>query len=509
MLQIPKPIVRAQGFSIRSPVKGWNANDSIDAMPPGYAIQLDNFFPETSYCRMRRGYRTFCDTGRGTKNVATLMTWAGGSQKLLAACDGRIFDVTSGSASLLASGYASDYWSWTAFSTGGGQYVIAVNGADTGWRYDGTTLTALVNTGPSNPLSLCLAYSNRMFYAEKNTLKVWYAQAGAFQGSPLSSFDFGPFCSRGGSIAGLGTWTRDNGFGGSNELFVMVTTMGEVLVYSGFDPASTTTWTLIARYLIGRPVSGPGCITRIGPDMLLICEDGFQPLSSYLSVGQSKAQEIAISKNIGNAVSAVVASGASSSGWGAMLYPQGTQLIVNVPTQGTYHQYVVNTITGAWCRYTGLSAVSWGLLNSAPYFGSTDGKVYLWDTGTIDGTADIVAEMVTGYEYVGGRGIQKRFTMARPVLQTTGPFTYAMDVEVDFETRTTLPTISSNLPAGAAWDSAVWDSSSWSGGYSLQRNWVSVEGLGYAAAIHLKASSQTMTMNVMSFDVTYEKGLFI
>jgi hypothetical protein len=45
-------------------------------------------------------------------------------------------------------------------------------------------------------------------------LSVWYTTAGAYQGA-LTEFDFGPLCTKGGSIAAVNTWTRDNGFGGS------------------------------------------------------------------------------------------------------------------------------------------------------------------------------------------------------------------------------------------------------------------------------------------------------
>jgi hypothetical protein len=360
-------------------------------------------------------------------------------------------------------------------------------------------------------------YAQRPFYAEKDTLKVWYPDAGTFQQSPMTAFDFGPFCIMGGTIAAMGTWTRDNGYGGADDLFVVVTTRGEILVYSGFDPNSSSTWFLVGRFLAGKPVSGPHSITHLGPDMLILGEDGFQPLSAYLATGQSQASRTAISKNIGNAVSLAVASGSSLAGWSALLYPRGTQLIVNVPQTTTlFYQYVVNTITGAWCRYIGMNAVSWALLNAAPYFGGTDGKVYLADYGTADDGNDIVGELRTAYEYIGGRGILKRFNMARPVMQTTYPLNFAMDMEVDFQTSSNLPTISSNIPgatpAGALWGTAIWGTDVWGGDSpqgSIQQDWTSISGLGYAGSIHMKVSTKTIAVNVMAFDVTYERGLFI
>ena len=516
MIRQPTPIVRARAASIQTPVLGWNARDSQDNMKPGFAIQLDNFFPQTNYAQLRNGHIEFCDTGE-TGNTY-LIEWSGTGGQLLAAVNGKIFNVTTGTASTLATGGTNDDWSYSSFSTGGGEYTLAANGFDAAWRYDGTTITPLTYTGPTNPLSLVCVYSQRPFYAEKNTLKVWYPSAGTFQQLPMTAFDFGPFCIRGGTIAALGTWTRDNGYGGADDLFVVVTTEGEILVYNGFDPNSSSTWFLVGRFLAGRPVSGTQVLCRLGPDLLYLGEDGFQPLSAYLATGESQASRTAISKNIGNAVSQAVAEGSSLAGWGALLYPKGTQIIVNVPQSTTqFYQYVVNTITGAWCRYIGMNGVSWAMLDANSYFGGTNGKVYRFDYGYADNGADVVGEMRTAYEYVGGQGLQKRFTMCRPVMQTTYPLNFAMDVETDFQTESDLPTVSSNITGGSGvggpfWGAAVWGTDIWGGSSpvgAIQQNWITVRGLGYSASVHLKVATKTIGVNIMAFGLTYERGLFI
>jgi hypothetical protein len=514
MMRQPTPIVRGQAASIQAPTMGWNARDSQDNMKPGFAIQLDNIFPQTNFAKLRSGFVQFCDTGQAG-NVY-LIEWAASNGQLLAAVGGKIFNITSGSATQLATGYGSDNWSYTSFSTSGAQYTLAVNGVDTGWRYNGSSLTPLVYTGPTNPLSLVCIHAQRPFYAEANTLKVWYPDAGTFQGSPMTAFDFGPFCVRGGTIAAIGTWTRDNGYGGADDLFVVVTTEGEILIYNGFDPNSSSTWFLVGRFLAGRPVSGKYALSRLGPDLMLICEDGFQPLSTYLETGRSQASRVAISTNIGNAVSQAVAQGSSLPGWCALLYPKGTQIIVNVPQGGsTFHQYVVNTITGAWCRYIGMNAVSWALSGGAPFFGGTDGRVYLADRGYSDNGADIVGELRTAYQYIGGRGQQKRFTMARPNLQTTYPLDFALVAETDFRTSSNLTAPSNNIggnTSGSLWDTAVWGTDVWGAGQesgAIQATWRNVNGLGYSVSLHMKFATHSIGVNIMAFDMTYEGGLFI
>jgi hypothetical protein len=59
--------------------------------------------------------------------------------------------------------------------------------------------------------------------------------------------------------------------------------------------------------------------------------------------------------------------------------------IVNVPLTATqYEQYVRNTSTGAWCRFTGWNACTFGVFADRLYFGTPDGRLVLADTGQQD-----------------------------------------------------------------------------------------------------------------------------
>src|SRR3546814_11110940 len=54
------------------------------------------------------------------------------------------------------------------------------------------------------------------------------------------------------------------------------------------------------------------------------------------------------------------------------------------------------------------------------YFGGTDGRVMKADTGAADDDANIEADGKTSFQYFGGRGNLKRFTMLRPIIATDG-----------------------------------------------------------------------------------------
>lgn len=504
MARVP---IRARSHTVPAPVGGWNASSALDDMPPDEAETLINWFPETTFCRLRGGCQVHSDTGTAAPVTALASYSSGTADDLLAYSAGQWWDVTTSTPALLATVGTAAYWTTTNFATAAGQYLIAVNGDATPQVYNGTTMVAAVNTiggvPPAITFSSVCSFQNRLYYAESNSLSIWYLPVGQFQGA-LTEFDLGPLATQGGKIVAIQTWTRDNASAGANEMFVAITDQGEVFIFTGLFPGGT--WLLSARFVVGRPVAGPNCVIRLGPDLVLMCEDGFQPLGQYLQLGQSQAQRVALSAKIGNAVTAAVRNYGTQNGWCAALYPARNMLLFNVPQGGgVFYQYVVNTLTGAWGQYQGWNGAAWACLNGALYYGGADGVVYLAEAGTSDNGAAINGEWRGSYQYAGARGAIKRFTMARPIFQTTGNVTTSFGVDVDFVNTGIVAASLSTVTAGV-WGSSVWGSFAWGGSYQLQRDWISVSGLGYAVAPHMKVSTATISMNLMATDILYEGG---
>lgn len=481
-------------FVAPSPTGGWNAIDALDKMSPSDAVVLDNIFPSASTAVLRKGHSQYCDTTEATA-VKTLMVYAGGATtKMIAATNGKLIDVSTAVPAVLATGYHKDIWSYQNFGTPAGQFLIAANdsGSDTPITYNGAAVAAIVVVGPGSAanLSQVLVYQERVFYVERNTLAVWYTDAGAYQGT-LTKFDFALYATRGGSIAALTTWTRDNGYGGADDLFVVVTTKGQVLLYNGPNPSVSTTWAMVGRFDVGSPVTGPRCLVRTGPDVILIGADGYQPLSEYLSVGSTRAQTTDLARKIGNAASDAVRSFGSLEGWQGVVYPRGTAIYINVPQDSTtFYQHVVNTATGAWCRYTGMNAYSWVVFNDALYFGGASGKVYLSDTGWQDNGADVTGEVQMAFQAPGQLVRQMHFKMMRPVWRTTCAMGYIINLDVDFATGTF-----SGSSSITTTDTGI------------VRNWASCTGIGYSAAPHLWVTRNADgVVELLNTQVTFEMG---
>lgn len=454
---MPKRNLRIATFP--APSGGLDTASPIDQMPANMATYLINIFPEERRAVTRGGTILHCDTGDGTR-AWTLFSYSGlsGNALLSAHFSGTIYDVTTSVAASLATGYNSPIWSWTNFSNSAGHFLLAANdaGLDAAWVYDGATITPLVTVGlAATQISRVCVYLQRPFYAERNSLSVWYPAAGAYQGA-LTELDLSSYASKGGTISNISTWTRDNGAGGMDDLFVVLTTRGQILVYQGIDPSVSTLWNLIGVFDVGEPVSGPSNMVRVGPDLVLLCTDGYRPLSDYLATGRSFASSNNLSRNISGDARAYASAFGTNPGWQAILYPKKTMLIVNVAVDalGTTVQQVANTTTGAWCWFLGIRATAWGLLGEDMYCGVASGKIYRFDTSTggdgDTGSTTISCQVQTAYQLLQGGVGKVRTSTVTPIVRGSGlslPFSVRLAIDYDVWDGTPFDLLSGVAPA--------------------------------------------------------------
>lgn len=183
-------------------------------------------------------------------------------------------------------------------------------------------------------------------------------------------------------------------------------------------------------------------------------------------------------------------------------------LILNVPTSSTTTwQYVMNTITGSWCRWTGIPALCWELFNDEIYYGTAATVVKGWD-GTSDNGANITANVIPAFSYY-GNFLQKRFTMARPIMSATGTPSLLMDMNVDFAVTDPVGTPTLSVSNSSLWDVAQWDVGQWSGDFRIQSLWQGVTGIGFSGSLHIQITSNSDTVKWLSTEVLYEVGAVI
>jgi hypothetical protein len=508
--QQPKSIV----VPMPPPYGGLNALSARMAMPAQDAIQLDNYFPRPGGVSLRGGSRIHTTGGMGGLPVQTLAEWAGGSSsKLIAAANGNLYDCStlSATASSLASGYTSDQWQTVMFR---GQLHL-VNGADAPQMYNGSAVSAPAWTGPTvaNLIQVNI-YRSRMYFVEKNTFKIWYGGVDSVSGA-LTSFDMQSLFKLGGSLSFMATWTRDSG-NGMDDLAVFVSDQGEVLVYQGAYPADPT-WYRTGRYETLTPL-GRRCFCTLGAELLLGTVGGVIPMSAIITLGTEEQATKAITFKINQLISDAAMTWGSNFGWQIQSYPLGNYVLLNVPVSDdtgsiSSWQYVVSTLTGAWCRFLGQNAPCWALFNDLLYFGTGTGTVRQADYGYSDGStaalktngAVITGTIQTSFQDYGLPGVLKRFLNCQPFVSSNGEVSLGLAMQVDYRTRAIEGAVSTNQ-SGSPWDTSPWDVTPWGDATQVNRSWLGIGAAGHVGSLRISTMTTSNTITFQGYNVMLEPG---
>lgn len=490
--------------SVPAPVGGWNARDSLAEMDPKDAVLLDNWFPAQGQCEMRAGYTSHA-TGMGT-NVQTLGEFnAGSARKMFAAANGHIWDCTAAAAATsLASGFSNDKWQWAQFDDAtGGARVGLVNGEDAPQIYNGSTVAAMTISGSgltTTTLDGIFIFKGRSYFWSTADQDFWYSATGALGGS-LTNFPLGRVTGSGGNLICVGSWSRDAG-DGQDDLIAFILSSGDCLVYQGSNPGDSTDWALIGAFKIGAPL-GIRAAVKVGGDLIIITRDGYVSLGQMMATGRNESK--AISDKIRKAVLSAADLYSGNWGWQALLYPAKNMGIFNVPLSATtFQQHVINTLTGAWCRFKGINAQTFALYNDELYFGGA-GVVYKALTGQDDNGDPITAKGQTAWNYLGSN-VKKRFTGMRHLLELSGSLTFDAGLATDFSLITGEPVESSDVVVASDWDDAVWDVASWSDESVISDQWIGADADGYNVSSQLTIVSSTRTANWLGTHYVYEPG---
>lgn len=522
----PRKRAVARTTTMPAPVGGWNARDALSAMDPMDAVTLQNWFPGTSDVQFRKG-RTVWSTGLGAQ-VETLMDCTSPSaEKFWAVAGTALWDVSvTGAAVEFTTApvptLTNARWQYVNMVSSGSVYAtLAVNGTDkligyngTIWNQDGDVSTTYDITGVDTADCAHInVHKFRVWLVESGTLNAWYLATGAIKGA-ATKFSLNGVARSGGYLMAMATWTIDAGYGVDDHA-VFITSKGEVIVYSGTDPAAASTWQLVGVWQIGSPI-GRRCFVKWAGDLLLLTHEGLVPMSGALQSSRTNPR-VALTDKIQSAISSAITSYEANFGWEIQPFPRENMILLNVPTQegSRQEQYVMNSITKAWCHFDGWDANCFELYTDDLYHGG-NGVVYKCWEGTSDQyysapntlNSDIVGDLQQAFSYMKGPTQLKRFTLMRPIFSSTSTNPPVLaGLNIDFDTSSPTSTLTGAVDtAASAWDTSPWDTSPWAGGLNIVRAWQGATGLGYAAAPHYAVSTQGVEIKLMATDIVYEIG---
>jgi hypothetical protein len=498
----------AKHTSMPAPVGGLNDRNSFVEQKPNEAVILENWFPYTSYVGIRKGSRDHVTGLPAT--IETLVEYAGetGDVKLFAAAGTAIYDVTNEGVvgSPVVTGMTNARWQETMITTPGGSFLVMCNGADVPRVYNGTAWSAAAITGvtPANLIHVCL-FKNRLFFVEKNSVEFHYLPVQSIGGAAVA-FPLGAVFRKGGFINAIYTWTLDAGQGSDDHL-VVISSKGEVAVYSGTDPSSASAWSLVGVFSLGVPL-GRRCGIKYGGDLLINCVEGVMPLTRSLQ-SVTTDSTVAITDKIQNSVSEAADLYLNNFGWQLCLFEDLNMVILNVPAGfGQNYQYVQNTITGSWAKFTGWDATCW-LHSLSGLFFSTGTKIVKAWTGYFDGGAVINADVVLSFQYFGDKAANKYFTMVKPYIFSTGAPTVKYGLCPDFNILEPEGDFNYTAPTGMIWGDMYWGTPSmpWGGALvSITGGWHTVGAVANTAALRMKIQNNGSDVRFNNVSYVFNHG---
>lgn len=504
--------------SVPSPRGGINAINPIAGMKSEDALWLSNWWVTPFDAQVRQGWKQW---GTGTGAVSSVFAYNSktGTNKLFCASADKVWDITSqGAGSSVATGKTNGYWQTINFSTSGGVFLYAVNGADKPLFYDGSSWVAV--DGVSTPaitgvtttdLIHVTAHKNRIWFLQKQSLQAWYMPTQAIGGT-ANPYDMRSLFKKGGYLMAATNWTIDAGQG-MDDYLVFVTNKGECAVFKGTDVSSSSTWSLTGIWQLGEPI-GRRCFVQYGGDICYVSKDGVALLSAALISSRVNTSK-ALSARIQSLISQDTTDYGANTGWEPIICPQLNMLLVNVPTSSTLsHQWAMNTISQCWTRFDNINASCWVIFNDQLYFGHPSGVGQFWqgwtDNVATDGTGgeNINFDALQSFQSFGNDAQLKRFTMVRPILQSAGLPSLKYIVNVDLS-----PTVPSDTPSygGTAnnplWGSITWGAFKWGGNQKyLLSEWQGANAVGYTAALYLRGASRDIETRWAATDYLFERG---
>lgn len=184
-----------------------------------------------------------------------------------------------------------------------------------------------------------------------------------------------------------------------------------------------------------------------------------------------------------------IGTGGGTWGWEAQVYPKGQLAIFNIPEVAgtTYIQHVMNTVTGSWCKFSGIVSHTWQEYGGDMYFGSTDGYVYQFDSGNSDAGDPINSDFQTAWLPIGGY-VNKMFTAVREFIKVNTQVETVNQYGVDYQEFS-----EQEYPAAVTSDSAKWGDpwgTPWSAADSIYKEWQTIGTYGEVISMRKKLSTK-------------------
>jgi hypothetical protein len=470
---VPQQVAQQlQTITIPAPTRGIIQNENEAYMQPGGAVVCDNWKPTMKGVSLRGGFNRWCVLPDEVPIVSGFQYASGNNQRMFAGQATKLYDVTTNTPTLIKSGQTSGNYVAAQLANQGGDWMIVVNDAGNApLRFDGATWVTLNASqidvdlvkypgarvdGGANLVYVC-KYRNRLFFIELNSMNAWYLGLNSVGGN-LEMIPLSGAATKGGKLLFCASWSIDAGDGIDDKL-VFCTDLGELLIFTGSNPADPANWRQEGRYQMSPPL-GMNAHLAVGGDLLIATVDGIMPTSGAITKDRAELELAAITRQI-KPMWREEAIDKREHPWTMCKWDEYGGIFTTIPGDlpGKQKCLVVNAATGAWARFTGWDCMCFLRMRGDMFFGTQKGIVMQADrTGTDDGKP-YVAVLVGGWEMFQSPSQTVTWRQSRASFSARAgePFQPQLSATTDYVV--TLPT---PPPAGPdpgvldLWDAGLW-----------------------------------------------------
>ncbi len=501
--------------TLAPPLLGINAVDPVSNMEAMYALEGLNVISNNGQIKLRQGSNQIIPQLSASAGKIDLIANFGANVLMhgyssLAIYDGVGNDLSTSVSRFVGTNPVAAQFNGNLFfsssqTTAGPTYHFYY------WNGGSATLSDAAFTGAVDRYKFVTTYRNRLYftYGDVDPYVIAYGDPLAIAGT-LTSFDLSTVMKDLSPIIFCGGMSRSGQE--TNEFFVIITSLGEVLVYAGASPEDVT-WGLVNRYSIPRPVS-KASIFYYGADILVLTYQGLLSLSSMMQ-GDLKIQYL--SEKINPLIIDILKTFSSNKTnlqfASGLVVLNKNLIILSLPTStsGTdavMVQFVLDLTMGSWWKFTGLNGYSWanipievGLGDEYIGFGTINGKIFqaLYDNlaGLSQDISPVTGDVVPievklrwAFNYFGNRSLVKQFVQATPIINQIAGLDLTLDVDVDY----------SNTAA----TSTVTDTSDVS--MKLYQPRMGLKGIGRCASLRIDDSYSASGFGIQAVEIIYNEG---
>jgi hypothetical protein len=358
-----------------------------------------------------------------------------------------------------------------------------------------------------------------LFFIQKRSMSAWYLDINSVGGA-LLEIPLSGAAGKGGTLLFGAVYSTDAG-DGNDDKCVFVTTLGEVLVFTGTNPGDSANWRQEGRWALGRPM-GMNAHIQIGGDLMVLTIEGIVPLSVALARDISQTELAMLTRTIKPMWRENVAK-RTTYPWTIARWDEYGALFVTWPggNPGDRMCAVSNLATGAWCRFIGYDALCFLRHGADLFYGTQDGIIMQGErTGYDDGNharKPYLATLVGGWEMFGAPAANFTWHQARANFHSAAgePFQPQLAAAVNY--NIVLPSPPQAGPDTGpldVWDQGLWDDARWDQPPPLappvrSTLWVSIGETGYAHAPIVQVTVSQLVapkVELISIGATYESA---